>query len=156
MMTQEYFNDMVADLKATYKDELCEESLVDIDAATNLVTLIDVLKKYAAFLQYKNIPKVDWVRRWFGEHLEDANGQGCYLDQHVHIQNPQMPIVLFGDSVVNMTIQENGLYSVTCQDSSQLFVYALSPCMVRVRVKENAAAHKAYCNKKAHIKIRKV
>ncbi|MBR1809610.1 MAG: hypothetical protein IJ776_09535 [Paludibacteraceae bacterium] len=156
MMTQDYFKRMVADLKATYKDQLCEESLADIDAATTLADFIGVLKKYAAFLKYKNIPKADWARKWFGEYLEEANEQGCYLDQRVLIQAPQQPIVLFGDSVANLTIAENGLYSVTCQDNSQLFIFAISPCVLRVRLKDESIAHKAYIHKKAQVKIRKV
>ncbi len=156
MMTQDYFKQMVADLKATYKDQLCEESLADIDAAPTLADFIGVLKKYAAFLKYKNIPKAEWARKWFGDYLEEANAEGCYLDQRIYLQNPQIPIVLFGDCAANLMIQENGLYSITCQDNSQLFIFAMSPCFLRVRLKDGSTAHKAYIHKKAQVKIRKV
>lgn len=156
MMTQEYFAAMKADLLKTYAADLCEESVADIQAATSLRQFIDVLNKYTAFLKYKSIPEIGWVRKWFSYHKSEAEECGCYLDCYRIVIDPKQPITLYGTANVTLFVTEPHIYQVTTQDDSSLQVDANGVAAVNIRQKHNSKVFVLNKNKQATIKIRKV
>ena len=156
MMTTDYFNRLKADLLTTYAADLCEESLADIQAATNVQEFIAVLNKYTAFLKYKCIPTIDWVRKWFGDYKRDAEECGCYLDCVRVVTNPTTPITLYGKSSVTLIVTEPHVYQITTQDESRLNIDANGVAAVNVRQKHQSEVTVLNQAKTSIIKIRKV
>ncbi len=155
-MTKDYFERLKADLLATYASDLCDESVEDIKASTSLAEFIAVLNKYTAFLNYKTIPKVDWVRKWFGENKSEAEQNGCYIDAITTAINPTMPITLYGDTRLQLIISDAHVYQVTTQDNSRVSISTYGVCAVNVRQKDASSVSIVNENKLAKIKIRKV
>ena len=156
MMTTDYFNRLKADLLTTYAADLCEESLADIQAATTVQEFIAVLNKYTAFLKYKCIPEIGWVRKWFGDYKRDAEECGCYLDSMAVVTDPKQPLTLYGTASVTLFVSEPHLYQVTTQDDSRLQIDANGVAAVNVRQKHNSKVIVLNKAKTATIKIRKV
>lgn len=155
-MTTEYLQLMKADLLSTYQDELCEESITDINRATTLQEFIDVLHTYSAFLAYKSIPKIDWVRKWFSDYKDEAEVCGCYIDAIRAITNPTKPIVAYGHSNLSVVVTKTGLYNITLQDDSYCSLVAYYTTMIRVRQKDNSQVNIIHKDNRSIIKIRKV
>ena len=155
-MTNEYFEALKADILKTYADDLCEESVADIQAATSLAEFINVLNKYTAFLNYKNIPKIDWVRKWFGDYKYEAEKNGCYIDSTCTVVNPTTPITLYGTSDITLIVDLPHIYQVTTQDESMLTVSAFGVSVVNVRQKDDSDVLVASKDESSKIKIRKV
>ncbi len=155
-MTNEYLQAMKADLLTTYQADLCEESIADINRAATLQEFIDVLHTYSAFLAYKSVPKIDWVRKWFSDHKDEAETCGCYIDAIRAITNPAMPIVAYGCSNISLIVTKAGLYNITLQDDSYCSIVAYYTSMVRVRQKDNSQVHIIHKDNRSIIKIRKV
>ena len=156
MMTQEYFEALKADLLTTYAADLCEESVADIKAANNVTALIAVLDKYTAFLKYKTIPDVNWARKWFGNHKNDAEEAGCYLDVTRVVTNPDKPITLYGNANVVLIAYEPHIFRVTTQDNSRLSIDASGVAAVNVRQKHDSDVTILHKHKTSIVKIRKV
>lgn len=155
-MKQEYLAVMKADLLETYKADLCEDSIEAVQHARTLQELIDVLHTYSAFLKYKSIPKIDWVRKWFADHKQEAEQYGCYIDRIVSITNPTQPIIAFGTSNISLVINKAGVYNITLQDDTYCSIVAYYTSMVRVRQKDNSQVHVLHKSNSSIIKIRKV
>lgn len=155
-MTNEYLLAMKADLLSTYQADLCEDSIEDINRATTLQEFIGVLHTYSAFLMYKSIPKIDWVRKWFSDYKDEAEACGCYIDRIVTITNPAMPIVAYGRSNISLIVTKAGLYNITLQDDSYCSIVSYYASMIRVRQKDNSRAHIIHKDNRSIIKIRKV
>lgn len=155
-MTTEYLQQMKADLLSTYRDELCEASIADINRAATLQEFIDVLHTYSAFLAYKSIPKIDWVRKWFADYKDEAEALGCYIDRVVSVTNPTTPVIAYGRSNISLIVTKAGLYNITLQDDSYCSIVAYYASMIRVRQKDNSQAHIIHQDNRSVIKIRKV
>ena len=156
MMTQEYFEALKADMLTTYAVDLCEESVADIKAANNVMAFIAILNKYTAFLNYKCIPEIDWVRKWFGNYKRDAEDCGCYIDCVRFVTNPALPITLYGTANVTLIVSEPHIYQVTTQDESHLQINAVGEAVVNVRQKQQSEVKVLDQSKTSIIKIRKV
>lgn len=155
-MKSEYLAAMKADLLETYKSDLCEDSIEAVQNAQTLQDFINVLHTYSAFLKYKSIPKIDWIRKWFTDYRNEAEQYGCYIDRIVSITNPTQPIVAFGTSNISLIVTKAGLYNITLQDDSYCSIVAYYASMIRVRQKDNSQAHIIHQDNRSIIKIRKV
>ena len=155
-MTTEYFDKLKEDLLTTYAPDLCEESVTDIKAATNVTELIAVLNKYTAFLKYKCIPEIDWVRKWFGGYKNEVEKAGCYIDCTRCVTNPTHPITLYGTACITLIAAEPHIYQVTTQDASRLYITASGVAAVNVRQKHDSRVSVLSQSKTSTIKIRKV
>lgn len=151
----EYFNQMKADLLETYKADLCEESVEAINQAGTMAEFIGLLGKFSAFLNYKEIPTIDWVKNWFNtsELRKIANDNGVYFDGIVVITNPTKYSVLMGNVKAVLTCAEPHLYQLTIQDNSELEIATFCNCSVRVRKKGNAKCSTITKNPYSRIKI---
>lgn len=156
MMTHEYFAAMKADLLKTYAADLCEESVADIQAASNVQEFINVLNKYTAFLNYKSIPEIGWVRKWFNDYKRDAEECGCYIDCYRFLTDPKQPLTLYGTTNITLFVTEPHIYQVTTQDESRLQVDANGVAAVNVRQKHQSEVTILNQAKTSIIKIRKV
>lgn len=155
-MTREYLEAMKADLLETYKSDLCEESVADIQNAQTLQKFIGILHKYAAFLTYKSIPRIDWVRKWFADYKQEAEQYGCYIDKIATITNPTTPIIAYGRSYLSFIATKPHIYTITLQDESECTIVAYYVSIVNVRQKDNSRAIVVHRDSQARIKIRKV
>lgn len=155
-MKSEYLAAMKADLLETYKSDLCEDSIEAVQKAQTLQEFINVLHTYSAFLKYKSIPKIDWIRKWFTDHRNEAEQYGCYIDRIVSITNPTQPIVAFGTSNISLVINKAGVYNITLHDDTYCSIVAYYTSMVRVRQKDNSQVHVLHKSNSSIIKIRKV
>lgn len=156
MMTKEYFEALKADMLTTYAADLCEESVADIKAANNIMAFIAILNKYTAFLKYKCIPDIDWVRKWFGDYKSVAEECGCYIDCVRVVTNPTIPLTLYGKARVTLVVNEPHIYKVTTQDDSRLQIDASGVAAVNVRQKQQSEVAINNQSKTSIIKIRKV
>lgn len=156
MMTQEYFEALKADMLTTYAADLCEESIADIKAANNVMAFIAILNKYTAFLNYKCIPGIDWVRKWFGDYKSIAEECGCYIDCVRVVTNPAIPLTLYGKASVTLIVSEPHIFKVTTQDESRLQIDASGVAAVNVRQKQQSEVTILNQPKTSIIKIRKV
>ena len=147
---------MKADLLETYKSDLCEDSIEAVQNAQTLQDFINVLHTYSAFLKYKSIPKIDWVRKWFADYKDEAEALGCYIDRVVSVTNPTTPVIAYGRSNISLIVTKAGLYNITLQDDSYCSIVAYYASMIRVRQKDNSQAHIIHQDNRAIIKIRKV
>lgn len=154
----EYFNRMKADLLETYKADLCEESVDAISQASTIEEFIGLLAKFAAFLAYKEIPSVEWVKQWFNtaELRKIANDNGVYFDGMVTLRNPSVPIVVMGDAKVFLICVEAHMYQVYLQDNAQCDVTTLCNCFVKIRQKKNSLAKVLHKHNLSRIKINKI
>lgn len=157
-MTQEYLERVKADLLETYKDELCEDSLDAINNASTPDEFIGLLAKFAAFLNYKAIPTIDWVLKWFNtyEYRRLARENGVYYDGVSIINNPTKPIVVMGDAIVSLICSTPHYFNVMLQDNSKCEITTLSNCMVKVRQKNLSKVNILHKHNLSHIKINKI
>lgn len=157
-MTQEYFERMKADLLAVYKDTLCEESIEDIQKASDVKSFIALLAMYSAFLNYKSIPKADWVKRWFNttELKELAKNNGVYFEGVHAVTNPTLPIVVMGDAQIVFTCNIPRLYTISLQEESKCDITTFYASVVRVRQKDDSQCNIKHKDNLSKIKIRKV
>ena len=155
-MTTEYLEQMKADLLSTYQTDLCEESVDDIRNADTLKAFIGILHKYAAFLTYKDIPKIDWVRKWFTDYKQEAEQYGCYIDKIAAVTNPSTPIIGFGRSYLNFTATKPNAYTITLQDESECYITAFYASCISVRQKDNSIVKIIHRDNNSKIKIRTV
>lgn len=154
----EYFNQMKADLLETYKADLCEESVEAINQAGTMAEFIGLLGKFSAFLNYKEIPTIDWVKKWFNtrELRKIANDNGVYFDGIATIVSPTIPIVLMGDVKAILTCVTPLLYQVVTQDNSSVEITTFCNSVVRVRQKNNSKVNILHKHNLSRIKINKV
>lgn len=150
-----YLEKMKADLLNTYKEELCEDSVEAIKNAETLPQFIGLLHKFSAYFNYKELPKIEWVRKWFNtpELKQIANENGVYVDDIVSIVNPSTPIVLMGDSKAMLVCTTQHFYQVITQDKSELSISTLGSCIVRVRKKNNSKVSTLHKHNFSRIKI---
>ncbi len=157
-MNNAYFQRLKSNFLDTYAADLCEESIEDIQRATDVAAFIAVLHKYLHFLNFKSVPTADWAREWFSDYIDEANANGVYLDQIVALNNPDNDsIVLLGHCNVNVILAQPKTTYFTLQDDSRLSIvaYYSTCCKVRLKGTESKATvlHKSpYAN----IKIRKI
>lgn len=155
-MTTEYLEAMKADLLETYKDDLCEESIESIQNAHTLQEFIGVLHRYAAFLKYKAIPKIEWVRKWFADYKEEAQACGAYIDAIASVTNPTTPIIAFGQSYITFIATKSEVYTITLQDTSECSIVAYYASFIKVRQKDESKVKVLHKGKLSNVKIRKV
>ena len=157
-MTAEYFNDLKADFLNTYAPILCDESLEDIQNATDVAAFIAVLHKYLHFLDFKAVPAVEWIRKWFGNYQHIANENGVYFDQILALSNPQAnSIVLYGKCYINAIMISPKMTFFTLHDESQLSLVTYGTAHVTARLKSEACqVNKLHCSAYSRIKIRRV
>lgn len=146
------------DLKEEYKELLCPLSIRAIDEAKDLPSFIKLLGEFSVYLDYKEIPKVDWVKKWFNtsEMRKIANENGVYFDGICAIHDPLHTIVLLGDVKAILTCTSSGLYQVIAQDNSELTISTLHSCVVRARQKNNSKVDILHQHNLSRIKINKV
>lgn len=157
-MTREYLELMKADLLAEYRAQLCEDSLDAIEKASTIEEFIGLLSKFSAFLNYKFIPEVWWVRKWFNnpERKDIAESNGVYFEGIHVVTNPTKPIVVMGDAQIMLTCTEPHLYRVTLQENSKCTITTFYACAVNVRQKGNSECKVLHKHNMSNIKIRKV
>lgn len=154
----EYFNQMKADLIETYKADLCEESLEAINGVSDLAAFVRLLPKFSIYLNYKELPSIDWVKKWFNttELRRIANENGVYFDSIATIVSPTIPIVLMGDVKAILTCAKPHLYQVVTQDNSSVEITTFCNSVVRVRQKNNSKVNILHKHNLSRIKINKV
>lgn len=154
----EYFNQMKADLIETYKADLCEESLEAINGVSDLAAFVRLLPKFSVYLNYKELPSIDWVKKWFNttELRKIANDNGVYFDGLATIVSPTIPIVLMGDVKAILTCATPHLYQVVTQDNSSVEITTFCNSVVRVRQKNNSKVNILHKHNLSRIKINKV
>ena len=154
----EYFNQMKADLIETYKADLCEESLEAINGVSDLAAFVRLLPKFSIYLNYKELPSIDWVKKWFNttELRRIANDNGVYFDGIATIVSPTIPIVLMGDVKAILTCATPHLYQVVTQDNSSVEITTFCNSVVRVRQKNNSKVNILHKHNLSRIKITKV
>ena len=154
----EYFNQMKADLIETYKADLCEESLEAINGVSDLAAFVRLLPKFSIYLNYKELPSIDWVKKWFNttELRKIANDNGVYFDGIATIVSPTIPIVLMGDVKAILTCATPHLYQVVTQDNSSVEITTFCNSVVRVRQKNNSKVNILHRHNLSRIKITKV
>lgn len=157
-MTQEYFDNMKADLLDVYKDQLCEESISAIQSAQTIGEFIGLLSKFSAFLNYKSIPRIDWVRKWFNEreYIRIAKENGVYFEGVHTISNPNRPIVVMGNANVLITCATAHSYVITLQDDCKCELATFCACSVSVRQKDNSHFVVSHKHNLTKVKVRKV
>ena len=157
-MTQEYLDNMKADLLEQYKDQLCEDSVDAIKSAQTAGEFIGLLSKFSAFLNYKAIPEIDWVRKWFNtrEYIQLAKDNGVYFEGVHTIPNPSKPIVVMGNANVIITCAAPHAYSITLQDDCKCEVATFCACSVNVRQKDRSLFSVMHKHQLSKVKIRKV
>jgi hypothetical protein len=154
----EYFNKMKADLVETYKADLCEESVEAINNASDIAEFVRLLPKFSVYLNYKELPSIDWVKKWFNttELRRIANDNGVYFDGIATIVSPIIPIVLMGDVKAIFTCAHPHLYQIVTQDESSVQISTFCNCVVRVRQKNNSEVSVLHTHNLSRIKITKV
>lgn len=154
----EYFNQMKADLIETYKADLCEESLDAINKASDISVFVRLLPTFSLYLNYKEIPSIEWVNKWFDtpELRKIANDNGVYFDGIATIVSPTIPIVLMGDVKAILTCATPHLYQVVTQDNSSVEITTFCNSVVRVRQKNNSKVNILHKHNLSRIKITKV
>lgn len=154
----EYFNQMKADLIETYKADLCEESLEAINKASDIASFVRLLPTFSLYLNYKEIPSIEWVNKWFDtpELRKIANDNGVYFDGIATIVSPTIPIVLMGDVKAILTCATPHLYQVVTQDNSSVEITTFCNSVVRVRQKNNSKVNILHKHNLSRIKITKV
>ena len=150
--------ELKADLLETYKADLCEESIEAIKGAQDLPEFIRLLAKFSAFLNYKEIPKMDWVNKWFNtpELMEIANENGVYYKGFATIVNPTQHIVLMGDVKAIVTCAQPHLYQITAQDNSNVEVATFCNCLVKLRMKGQSTHKVLSKHKYSRIVVNKI
>ncbi len=154
----EYFNQMKSDLIETYKADLCEESLEAINKASDIASFVRLLPTFSLYLNYKEIPSIEWVNKWFDtpELRKIANDNGVYFDGIATIVSPTIPIVLMGDVKAILTCATPHLYQVVTQDNSSVEITTFCNSVVRVRQKNNSKVNILHKHNLSRIKITKV
>lgn len=152
------FEDMKADLLETYKADLCDESIEAINNAKDLPEFIRLLAKFSAFLNYKEIPKIDWVNKWFNtpELMKVANDNGVYYKGFATIVNPTLHIVLMGDVKAVVTCAQPHMYQITAQDDSNVEIATFCNCFVKLRMKGNSKHKVITKNQYSRIVVNKI
>ena len=147
-----------ADLLSEYKDELCEDSVNAILAATTLDDFISLLHEFSLNLNYKRIPKVDWVRKWFSttEMKQIANDKGVYFEGVHSVVNPKTPLVVMGDAQIMFNCNAPHVYNIVLQDSSKCSITSFYTCVVKVRQKDNSECAILHKDRLSQVKIRKI
>lgn len=157
-MTQEYLELMKADLMVQYKDKLCEESIESIQAASTPEEFIGLLAKFSAFLNYKCIPEVWWVRKWFNNPTRKrlAETNGVYFEGYHSVVNPQNHIVVMGNAKVVVACTIPHLYRIMLQEQAECDLSTYSTCIVNVRKKDDSQLNIVHKHEKSKIKIRTI
>ena len=157
-MTQEYLEQMKADLLEIYKEELCEESVEAINKASTPEEFIGLLAKFAAFLNYKAIPTIDWVLKWFNtyEYRRLARECGVYFEGAALVTNPTKPIVVIGDANISLMCSVPSYFNVMLQDKAKCEVTTLSNCTLRIRQRNQSQVNILHKHNLSHIKINKI
>jgi hypothetical protein len=149
---------MKADLIETYKADLCEESIGAINNASDIAAFVRLLPKFSVYLNYKELPSIDWVKKWFNttELRRIANENGVYFDGIATIVSPTIPIVLMGDVAAILTCAKPHLYQVVTQDYSKVKITTFCNSVVRVRQKNNSQVDILHKHNLSRIKINKI
>lgn len=155
-MTEEYLNKMKADLISRYEDELCEESVADINAAATLGEFIAIVSKYATFLRYQTIPSLPWIRQWLGEYADECAQHYCYIDKYVSVNDPKQDVIAYGDSRLALIFTQPKTYNVYLHDAARATLVAVGTSFVKVRTKGTSTADIISKSTTSKIKIRKV
>ena len=155
-MIQDQLEEIKADLKKEFAEELCEESLAYIDKANTPRELASVLWTYMVVLACKPIPTVEWMRKWFANNKEELNEYGMYLDQGGVVNNPQSNIVCFGLCNLSFNFSEPRVWNILSYGSSTLLLNTHTICNVNVRAKDDTVAIVGSKHSGSIIKIRRV
>ena len=157
-MTREYLELIKADLLAEYQEELCEESIESIHAASTPEEFIGLLAKFSAFLGYKCLPRAEWVKKWFNttEYKELAQTNGVYFDGIHAVKNPTLPLVVMGDAEITLLCDQPHMYKVTLQENSRCSITAFYSCFINVRKKDDSRCSIFHKSNLSRIKIRKI
>ena len=155
-MTEEKFISMKEDFLHEYQEFLCEESLVDIDAAHTVSDFIDILKKYMTFVTCKPFPTSEWVRKWFITEIDEINKCGVFLDQQCQLYNPIDHVICFGRCAIEAHFSMPDIWNFMLYGYSSLMVFTHCTCQVNVRTKDNSIALAGLKHKGSIIKVRKV
>jgi len=156
MITKKYLEACKKDFMHEYKDLLCEESIDDIQAASNIEQFIAVLKKYMVFVGMKPYPTTEWVRHWFKSEIETINHHGVYLDQAVCLTNPQEKMIFFGNCGATITFAQPKRWDIMLYGHSMLNIVARGVCEVVVRQKDQSYAQVAFKDDASRVKIHKI
>ncbi|MBO4550140.1 MAG: hypothetical protein J5733_05360 [Bacteroidaceae bacterium] len=146
-----------ADIIETYKEQLCTESLEALEKAKTPDELVSILHKFATYLHYKTLPDVEFGRKWFGNELDLLNRNGIYLDQILHVKDPeQKSLIMFGDCHITLMLTKPSIWNVSLQDDSSLSLLTYGTCSAIVREKGSGHTKILHKNPQSVIKIRKI
>lgn len=147
-----------ADMLTTFKDELCEESVIAINKASTMEEFIGLLSYFYTFLKYKELPTIEWVKKWFGnlELRKVARENGVYFDGWNSISNPTKPIVVMGDAKLSVYIGDARVYNIYTKDSAVCEITTFSNCFVKVRQKAQSKVNILHKHNLSRIKINKI
>lgn len=154
MITAKKFDHIKKDFVNRYQRHLCEESLVDIEAAKDWKSFAAVLRKYMVFNSYRPFPEVEWVRKWFTREKMSLNEENIYLDQIISVADPDTPVMLYGDCLCNVVYSKAGVHRVMAQDTSKINLFTYNKATVFVKLKDDATLTERVNRKGAIIKVR--
>ena len=143
--------EMKADFLSQYGREICKSGIAGVKAATDVPSFIKVLFDNIDAMGVGMVPKLDWVRKWFGEHKSEANACGCYIDQIVPLTDKHEKVICFGDCNVIATFAELKMHHLYLQHNTKASINAIGWSMTIVRCYDNASA--VVSNKTEHSRI---
>lgn len=139
---------MKKDFLTTYKKDLCEESREFVEKADTPQAFLRILGEFVAHIGMKDLPTIEWARKWFKNEISLLNKCGVYLDQICMIEDTKLPFVfLFGDCSITYSQSQPHLCRIVARDNSTLNLLLFGCGSTIVRLHGNASQstfHKEY------------
>ena len=151
------FEELKSDLLAHYGRTICKEARDEIEQSTNIEQAFGVLHKYLVYLGDRQIPNVEWLRKWFADNLHTLNKCGMYLDQKTILHNPpHKSIILYGHSEITFVLDNTEFYHITTQDNAVANLIAREWSICHLHTKGNSRAELLHKGENAKVKIRQL
>lgn len=156
-MTQEQFQRMKKDFLTTYQADLCEESREFVEKADTPQAFLRILGEFVAHIGMKDLPTIEWTRKWFKNDISLLNECGVYLDQVCTIENTDQPFIfLFGDCVVTFSQKRSHFCRIMARDNSKINLLLFAAGSTIVRLHGNASQYTIHKDYSHVLKIHKI
>lgn len=134
-MTPKQFERMKADFLKTYKADLCEDSVEFVERADTPQAFLRILGEFVAHIGMKDLPTIDWARKWFRNDISLLNDSGIYLDQITTIKDTDQPFIfLFGNCNIMYAQKYAHFTRILARDNSSisLLLYGCGTTILRL------------------------
>lgn len=154
-MRREKYKEIRDDLFTKYGEFLCEDARQDLNAATNIYELVNVLHKYVWDIWKKDFSGTRFIRKWFADELEVFNACGCYLDQNIALTDPdKKSIICFGRCYLTVILSKPTITHFLLQDNTNMNLCTFGTCTADIRIKNAAKCQVLNKFNTSRIKIR--